>query len=299
MKLKDITWHNIDKYGYIEEKLNNKAAIYIYNSKDNKYSYIGSTVNLAARISSHRSRISNWDKYKNTNSSLLYKTIIKYDWTNFQLGVLEYIDLSHITNDKDKRQIILNKEQFYIDKINPSLNSCKIANSPLGIKRNLAFSIKMSKARRGKGKKWNINKNKIIKIVTETTKSKIALNNQGFNVKIFNKFNNLIHEFPSIRSTAKFFKVDPKTIHNIYRTGKSFDDYIYKFENKNNKILVYNIDHVLINTFYNAKIISLHYNIPSSTLSSYIKSNKLYKNKYYFYKSNSRFFSLNGRAYYW
>jgi len=58
-QIKNITWHNIDKYGYIDEKFSNITAIYIYISKNKNFSYIGSTVNLPARISSHRSRVSN------------------------------------------------------------------------------------------------------------------------------------------------------------------------------------------------------------------------------------------------
>jgi len=295
-EVNNITWYNIDTYGYIEGKLHNKAAVYIYAYNLNKkfFYYIGSTINLAARISSHRCCIHNLKKDENINqSSLFYKSIIKHGWTNFQFGVLEYINLSFTNNNQQKKEIILEREQFYLDNINPSLNSYKVTNSSLGTKRDYAFSVKMSKARRGKGRKWSINNEKIPKIVTDKTKSKISLNNQGINVKVFDKFHNLIHEFSSIRSTAKFFNVDPKTINNIYKTGISFDEFIYKFEAKDTRIFVYDIDHTLINIFDNTKRISLHYNIPSSTLSYYIKFNKLYKNKFFFYKANYNILNQN------
>jgi len=69
------------------------------------------------------------------------------------LGVLEYIDLSQIADSKDKKLIILDKEQYYLNILNPFLNLYKKANSSLGAKRSPNFSIKASKIRRGKGKK--------------------------------------------------------------------------------------------------------------------------------------------------
>jgi hypothetical protein len=71
----------------------------------------------------------------------------------------------------------------------------------------------------------------------------------------------------------------------IFKTGKSFDGLTYKFKVKENKTWVYDINHKLIEIFDNAKKASIYFNIPSSTLYDYIKSGKLYKNKYYFYKN--------------
>ena len=284
--LNKIIWYNINRFGYIDNILQNKAAIYIYFCNINNKYYIGSTVNLSARISTHRSRIFNWSKYKNNNSSLLYETILKYGWINFQLGVLEYIDLSQIADSKDKKLIILDKEQYYLNILNPFLNLYKKANSSLGAKRSPNFSIKASKIRRGKGKKWNMYTQKITKLVTPETKNKISLNNQGIYVKVFDKFNNFLFEFSSLRSTAKFFGVDPKTINNIYKTGRSFDEYNYKFYVKDTRIQVFNPNFELIETFRNITKTSERYNIPLSTLSNYIKLRKLYKNKFYFYKIN-------------
>jgi hypothetical protein len=200
--------------------------------------------------------------------------------------VLEYIDLSNNIDIKLKKKIILDKEQYYIDNLNPTLNTYKIANSSLGTKRDIIFCLNMSKIRRGKSINYSSKPNNIVKIVTPETRSKISLTNQGINVKIFDKFNNFIYEFSSIRSTAKHFGVHPKTIGNIYRTGKSFDEFIYKFTIKDTRICVYNINNELINILDNLKKTSLFYDISSSTLSDYIKSGKLYKNKYYFCKAN-------------
>jgi hypothetical protein len=89
-------------------------------------------------------------------------------------------------------------------------------------------------------------------------------------------------------SAAKYFNVDRSIIKRIYKTGISYDNFIYKFENKDLRISVYDNNNKLINIFNNKLETSIAYNIPSTTLYRYIKTGKLYKNKYYFYlvKSN-------------
>lgn len=288
--LNKVTWYNINENGYVDEPLKNGAAIYIYMNisslKEKPCYYVGSTANLIVRISSHRCHVLNWGKYKNSGSPIFYRSVLKYSWLNFKFGVLEYVDLSNITNLDEKKKIILKREQYYLDNINPSLNTCKMANSPSGIKRNKMFSINLSRARRGKSRRSNIKINNTVRIITSETKSKIYLRNQGISVKIFDKSNNLIHEFPTVRNAAKHLGVDTKTISMIYKTGKSFDELIYKFSIKDNRVWIYDLHHKLLNIFDNAKKTSMYYNIPSSTLYDYIKSGKLYKNKSYFYNIN-------------
>ena len=50
--------------------------------------YVGSSVKLASRISSHRCPVFNWDKYKNTGYPIFYRSVLKHDWNNFKFGVL-------------------------------------------------------------------------------------------------------------------------------------------------------------------------------------------------------------------
>jgi len=98
------------------------------------------------------------------------------------------------------------------------------------------FSLNQSRAQRGKSINYSPRPNNIIKIVSPETRTKMSLTSQGINVKIFDKTNNFLYEFSSIRNAAKHFGVHPKTIGNIYKTGKSFDEYIYKFNIKDTRI---------------------------------------------------------------
>lgn len=285
-----IAWYNIDKNGYIDKYLINQAAVYIYMKMPNLYEkasyYVGSSIHLTSRISSHRSLITYLDNYKKKGSPIFYRSVREHGWLNFKFGVLEYVDLSNIINVKQKRKTLLLREQYYLDNIDPSLNTCKMADSPLGVKRDKMFSINLSKSRRGKRKKLDtkVNKiNNITKIVTSETRLLISSRCQGVSVKIFDKSNNLVNEFPTITSAAKHFGVDNKTISMIYKTGKSYDDYTYKFEVKDTKVWVYDSNKELIILLDNIKKTSEWSSITESTISNYIRSGKLYKNKFYFH----------------
>jgi len=74
------------------------------------------------------------------------------------------------------------------------------------------------------------------KIITSETRLKLSERVKGINVKIFDKSNNLINEFPTITSAAKHFGVHKKTISNIFKSGISYDNFIYEFEVKDIRI---------------------------------------------------------------
>lgn len=156
--LEKLKWYDIDQKGNINLSLKDQAAIYIYQYKNqslnkNPCCYVGSTINLRKRTCSHRHYIVNWDKYKGKGDrTRFYRSIVKYSLVYFKFGVLEYVAFPYNMNIKEKKRILLEKEQYYLDTLNPYLNTCKVANSPLGVKHDITFSINMSKAHRGKKK---------------------------------------------------------------------------------------------------------------------------------------------------
>jgi hypothetical protein len=102
----------------------------------------------------------------------------------------------------------LKKEQYYLDNIKPSLNVCEKADSPLGIKRNLTFSINLSKAKRGKKHgKLKMKTSIIPNIISVETRLKMSEKARGVSVKVYDKYNNLINQFPTMASAAKHFGV--------------------------------------------------------------------------------------------
>jgi group I intron endonuclease len=69
-------------------------------------------------------------------ASLICKALLKYGYAGFRLEIIEYCPIS----------IVLDREQFYIDKLNPEYNILKIAGSNLGYKHSEASLKLMSDA---------------------------------------------------------------------------------------------------------------------------------------------------------
>lgn len=249
---------------------------------DEKRCYIGSSLQLVNRLTSHRSSTRNLGQINSNGSPVFYNSVLKYGWKYFQLGVLEFVDLSNITDIKEKKAILLEREQYYLNKINPSLNTCKTAGSPLGIKRNFSFCINVSKAKRGKkNTRSTINLNTAYKNITSETRSKLSSRAKGVTVKIYNKSNNLISQFPSMASAAKHFGVSYNTISRIQKTGISYDDYTYKFEVITGyPLIVVNKEKNTITEYHSISEAAKCICVSRETISKYINTDKLLKDTY-------------------
>lgn len=278
----NILWYNIDEKGYIEGNLKNESAVYIYmNTCEDKYSYIGASTQLRNRLSNHRSRINNWNKdYYNNNDSLLFYNFVKrYGWDSFKFGILEFVNLCD--NKERNKNILLQREQYYFNLIHPSLNICKIAGSPLGVKHGFTFSINLSKARAGKKIKVGKLKRITSKFITSDTRLKLSSRSTGIKVKIFDKSNNLVNEFPTMTSAAKYSGVSVRTIRRILNSGISYDNYTYKFETiMGHPIIVVNRENNTIKEYYSIRAVSRDIAISPSSISKYINTNKLLKDIY-------------------
>lgn len=280
--INNILWYDINEKGYIEGNLKYKPAVYIYiNTCVDKSSYVGASIQLRNRLSNHRSRISNWNKdyYNNNGSLIFYNSVLKYGWNKFKFGVLEYVSLC---DNKDRNKtVLLQREQYYLNLINPSLNICKIAGSPLGVKHGISFSINLSKARIGK--KIKIEKLQMItpKIITPDTRLKLSSRSAGVKVKIFDKSNNLVNEFPTMTSAAKYTGVSVRTIRRILNSGINYDNYTYKFETITGyPVVVVNIEKNTIKEYSSIRAVSRDIAISPLSISKYINTNKLLKEIY-------------------
>ena len=99
-----------------------KAGIYRWINNENNYSYIGSSINLSNRLRLYF----NYDfiSEKSNNKSMIHDTLVKYGYSKFTLEILEYCDVSSV----------LEREQYYLDALNPKYNILKIAESLTGFK---------------------------------------------------------------------------------------------------------------------------------------------------------------------
>lgn len=116
--------------GKIYLDLNDKKTIYTENKRSGVYrwtnnisgaSYIGSSTNLTRRFRDYFSLLF-LEKEVLKTQSIIYRALLKYDYFNFTLEILEYCESA----DTIKR------EQYYLDLYKPEYNICLIAGSSLG-----------------------------------------------------------------------------------------------------------------------------------------------------------------------
>lgn len=270
--------------------LDNKRKCGIYRIKNltNLKFYIGSSNDLGRRF-----RI-----YFNVNQLMrsnmyIYKAILKYGYSNFSLDIIEYCEPN----------LLISREQYYIDLLKPEYNILKVAYSFLGFKHSLSTRIQMSINNTGVnhplyGKKPSyetrikigkaLRSNSTIDIIPNLNWNGVKLNTfslynkTNIKIKVFDLSNNLVNEFSSIKSVAKVLNVSNKTICKILNNEIIHVGFTYTFEAV--KVSIYDSYHSLVKTCDNIRKASVWSNIPPTTLSRYIKSGKIYNNQYYFYR---------------
>ena len=154
---------------------------------------------------------------------MIAKAILKYKILNFKLDILEYCNTS----------ILINREQYYLDSLNPEYNILKYAGSSLGF------------------------------VHSEETKLKLSIKNKGINNFMYGK----------THSEETKFKIRTSLRETLKNSGKPV---------KNCKVGIYNSDYKLIKILDSVPLLSKLYNIPRSTVYRYLKTGKIYDNKYYF-----------------
>lgn len=115
-----------------------KSGIYRFINKVSGKSYIGSAVNLSDRLWDYSSQNFLVGQLKQ-GKSMIYSSLLKNGHSNFKLEILEYCELS----------VLIEREQYYIDLLNPKYNILKIAGSLTGFQHSEETKAKMSTDRQG------------------------------------------------------------------------------------------------------------------------------------------------------
>lgn len=107
-----------------------KIGVYRWINNDNGKTYIGSSINLSNRFRLYF----NYDfiSDKNRNKSLIHDALTLYGYSKFTLEILEYCD----------ENLVLIREQHYLDSLNPEYNLLKIAGSLTGFKHSETSILK-------------------------------------------------------------------------------------------------------------------------------------------------------------
>lgn len=119
----------------ILEENKSKSGIYMWTNKITGDIYIGQSVNLANRLK----RYFNENYLEKNKSFLISRALMKYGHSAFSLTILEYCDKSKLNE----------REQYYLDNLEPDYNILKYAGSFLGYTFTEESRAKISKALKG------------------------------------------------------------------------------------------------------------------------------------------------------
>jgi group I intron endonuclease len=155
---------------------------------------------------------------------------------NFSLTILEYVDT---------RELAIEREQYWIDEIDPIYNILRFAGSSLGYKHTgetkekMRYSalgrkhsevtkILMSELKTGELNsmfgKFGENNPNFRQSCSADTIAKMSLAKGGNTIFVYSSDNLLINSFESARKAAKYFNCDHKTILKYAKNGQLFKD---------------------------------------------------------------------------
>jgi group I intron endonuclease len=177
-----------------------------------------------------------------TTTSIIYSALLKHGYDNFSIDILEYCEID----------VLVEREQHYLDLLKPKYNILKAANSRLGSKHSLKTRALMSIKLKGVnnpsfGKtpsyetRMKISESLKCSLVfkdsfkakprvrTSETIFKLSLKSDGVSVKLFDKCGNIVKTFPSINKAAKYLGIGSSTIHRIPNKG-IYGNFIFEFE---------------------------------------------------------------------
>ena len=197
------------------------SGVYYLINNINGHTYVGSSINLAARMKNY---LNNSYLQSKTNSNMpITKALLKYGHSNFSFWILEYVN-------SDQLAI---RETLYITQILPYYNVLKKGYSSLGYKHTEETKTLLS----------NLAKNRvhspetkalIVKALTgqnnpffgksHTMESiRQIIKNKSYNpVYIYDSYKNLIAIYPSVRTLSKKVGANSTTIVNYIKSKALF-----------------------------------------------------------------------------
>ena len=150
----------------------------------------------------------------NTSKSIICNSLFKNGYGIFQLEILEYRIFPSAITIKEKKKVLLEKEQSYIDLLKPKYNICKVAGSTLGKKPSLESKKLMKEKALGR----NPSKGYLVYIYI-----KCDLITEGVPSATGFKF---ISSFVSIRIAAKYKGVHESVISKCIKNNKTCKGYV-------------------------------------------------------------------------
>jgi group I intron endonuclease len=198
-----------------------KSGVYCLINKINGHCYVGSSINLASRMRNYLNKA--FLKSQHNSNMPITKALLKYDYENFSLYILEYV----------KAESLAVKETFYIINFTPYYNVLKKGYSSLGYKHTQETKKLLSELANNRTHSA-ITKSLIARATTgennpfynksHSIESKIRMieANSAYPVYVYNSFKELLVIFPSVLTMAKLIKSNHPTIVNTIKQETIF-----------------------------------------------------------------------------
>jgi group I intron endonuclease len=239
-----------------------KSGIYKWTNKITNDIYIGQSISLAKRFI----RYFNLSYLKNRETLVISRALIKYGYSNFSLEILEYCDIANLTE----------REQYYMDKLNPRYNTLKIAGSSSGHKLSEETKTKISGASSSLKGVYIQEKSALYgRTHTEETKALMSSNNSNENNPLFGKTHSLgaLPTKELMRQKALGRKHSEETLLKM-STSRGHLVYIHeKCDSEGFK---------LIGSFVSIRKAAKFLDISANTVRLYINSGEIFKDRYKF-----------------
>jgi group I intron endonuclease len=172
---------------------------------------VGSAVDLTKRLWGYFS-IPFLKKELRRNRSRISNSLLKYGYSNFSLDVIEYCVL-------DK---LIEREQYYLDLLNPEYNILKIAGSRLGSKHSPETLLKFKNRKLSAEALANLKKAKAGIAPLSPLRKINHLLATGHITTVVNKENDSVKFYDSIRAAARDLGTSHNTLLNCIKTNKLY-----------------------------------------------------------------------------
>nr|QJQ35221.1 GIY-YIG endonuclease [Fusarium ramigenum]SNU76836.1 TPA: GIY-YIG endonuclease [Fusarium oxysporum f. sp. lycopersici]SNU77060.1 TPA: GIY-YIG endonuclease [Fusarium oxysporum f. sp. cucumerinum]SNU77837.1 TPA: GIY-YIG endonuclease [Fusarium oxysporum]SNU76885.1 TPA: GIY-YIG endonuclease [Fusarium oxysporum f. sp. lycopersici] len=170
-----------------------KSGVYCWRNKISNKAYVGSGLDLTRRLNDYL-KPRYLKKELLSKNSKIYGSLLKYGYSNFSLDILEYCE---------QPDLLIEREQYYIDLLNPEYNICKVAGSRSGCKHSPETLLKLKNRKLSPQALINLKLAKTGKAPTSPLRVINHLLATGHKTILINKKDNSIKQYPSIRSAAK------------------------------------------------------------------------------------------------
>jgi group I intron endonuclease len=228
----------------------NRTGIYKWTHLESGKIYIGSAVDLSLRLRDYFNK-----SFLNRKKTMyIYNALLHHGYSAFSLNILEYIDISNLSKE-EAGKLILEREQYYLDTLQPEYNILKIAGNSLGYKHSKEALAKISEASKGKN---HPNFGKARSFETRVLISK-------------NHARGMLGRTHSSETILKMIKA--RTAEKNPNFGKYKKVFVYSFDSISNEKTLYKI--------YDSSLeVALYFNCTRRTISRYLDKNKLFKKQW-------------------